>query len=195
MKTRTVYLLFLSTGTMLAKTIDFYTRSSLNHVSIALDRELNYVYSFGRKKPNNPFIGGFIKENLNLPFFNRSSCAIYQLKVSETEYNQLVEQIMIMESHKHLYRYNFLGLFGVMMNKEFRRKNAYFCSQFVATILQECGVYTGPKPPGLIRPEDLRNWRELSPVYHGKLKYYPFFNYQPEDQPKQSWRHSFFKLS
>ncbi|SEO21599.1 hypothetical protein SAMN04488134_10525 [Amphibacillus marinus] len=194
MKKKTVYLLFLSTGTILARTIDFYTKTSLNHVSIALDQELDFVYSFGRKRPNNPFIGGFIKENLNLPFFNRSSCAVYQLKVTEEEYDQLVEQIMIMESHKHLYRYNFLGLLGVMMNKELQRDNAYFCSQFVATMLQECGVYDGDKPPGLIRPQDLRDWRELRLVYQGQLKNYPNFIYQPEQAEARSLRRSFLSL-
>ncbi|WP_017471105.1 hypothetical protein [Amphibacillus jilinensis] len=195
MKTKTVYLLFLSTGTLLAKTIDLYTKQSLNHVSIALDQELNLVYSFGRKRPHNPFIGGFIRENLSLPFFNRSMCAIYQLKVTEEEYTQLVEQIMIMESHKHLYRYNFLGLFGVMLNKEFHRENAFFCSQFVASMLQECGIYHSAKPPGLIRPQDLRAWRELTPFYYGKLKDYPYLTAHVEQEQRKSWRRSFFRLS
>lgn len=192
MKTKTVYLAFLGTGTMLSRTIDFYTHTSLNHVSISLDRSLNVVYSFGRKRPNNPFIGGFIKENLNLPFFNRSTCAIYQLKITEQEYEQLNEKILLMESQKHLYRYNFLGLFGVMINKEFQRHNAYFCSQFVASILQECGIYHGSKPPGLIRPQDLRAWRELSLVYRGGLKSYPYLNDQPTEEPSSSWRQSFY---
>ncbi|WP_440897855.1 hypothetical protein ACS127_07795 [Amphibacillus sp. Q70] len=195
MKTKTVYLLFLSTGTMLSRTIDFYTHTSLNHVSISLDRSLNFVYSFGRKRPYNPFIGGFIKENLNLPFFSRSTCAIYQLKVTEREYEQLSEKILLMEGQKHLYRYNFLGLFGVMMNKEFRRHNAYFCSQFVATMLQECGVYQGSKPPGLIRPQDLRAWRELKLIYQGELKSYPYFNHQPTEETVSLWRQSLFYYS
>lgn len=195
MKTKTVYLLFLSTGTLLAKTIDYYTNTSLNHVSISLDRSLRLVYSFGRKRPNNPFIGGFIRENLNLSFFNRSTCAIYQLKVTEQEYQQLCEKILVMEGQKHLYRYNFLGLFGVMMNKEFRRHNAYFCSQFVATILQECGVYQGSKPAGLIRPQDLRAWRELKLIYQGELKSYPYFNHQPIGDEISYWKKLLFHYS
>lgn len=180
---------------MLARTIDHYTKTSLNHVSIALNRELDLVYSFGRKRPNNPFMGGFIKENLSLPFFNRSTCAIYQLKVTEEEYSRLVQQIMIMESHKHLYHYNFLGLLGVMMNKEFQRDNYYFCSQFVATMLTECGVYHSRKPPGLIRPQDLREWRELKLIYQGELKDYPYFTSQREEVEPRRWRRTFFKPS
>ncbi|WP_440897856.1 hypothetical protein ACS127_07800 [Amphibacillus sp. Q70] len=186
MKTKTIYLIFLSTGTMLARTIDFYTNTSLNHVSISLDRSLNFVYSFGRKRPNNPFIGGFIKENLNLSFFNQSTCAIYQLKITEREYEQLSEKILLMEAQKHLYRYNFLGLIGVMINKELHRHNAYFCSQFVATILKECGVYQDSKPSGLIRPQDLRAWGELELIYQGELKSYPYLNQQLTEEPLNS---------
>lgn len=182
MKTKTIYLLFSSTGTLLARTIDLYTRTSYNHVSIALDQSLNLVYSFGRKRPKNPFIGGFVKENFNLPFFLESNCAIYQLKVTEQEYEQLKEKIFLMEAQEHLYRYNFLGLFGVILNKEIPRQKAYFCSQFVATVLKECGIYHGSKPPGLIRPQDLREWRELTFVYQGKLESYPHLNEQPEEE-------------
>src|SRR5699024_5128528 len=190
MKTRIVYLLFLSTGTMLSKTIDFYTKTSLNHVSIYLDRSLDLVYIFGRKRPNNPFIGGFIKENLNLPLFKNSTCAIYQLEITEQEYQQLSKKIFLMDSQKHLYHYNFLGLFGVMLNKEFRRQNAYFCSQFVVTMLQECGVYQGSKPPGLIRPQDLRAWRKLKLIYQGELKSYPYFKDQPVEEHSSSFKQS-----
>lgn len=172
MKKRIVYLIFLDTGTVLARAIDMYTKTSLNHVSISLDQQLNYVYSFGRKRPYNPLIGGFVRENLHLPFFNKAKCAIYQLKISESQYEVLQQRIMLMESHKHLYRYNFLGLFGVILNKEFQRDNAFFCSQFVATLLQDCGAYQLPKPPGLIRPQDLKSWHELKLIYHGSLQEY-----------------------
>lgn len=191
MKTKTVYLLFSSTNTVLSRTIDIYTQTSLNHVSISLDRSLDLVYSFGRKRPNNPFIGGFIKENLNLPFFSKATCAIYQLRITEEEYKAISEKIFLMESQKHLYRYNALGLVGVMLNKEFIRENTFFCSQFVATLLEESGVYKGSKSPGLIRPQDLRTWRELKLVYEGELRSYPDLNYQPEvEEAHDSFRQS-----
>ena len=191
MKTKNVYLLFSSTGTMLARTIDLYTRTSFNHVSIALDESLGQVYSFGRKRPKNPFIGGFVKENYNLPFFLHANCAIYQFKVTEYEYEKLREQLLLMEAQQDLYRYNFLGLFGVVMNKEFQRQNAFFCSQFVATLLKDCGIYHNAKPAGLTRPQDLRDWQELKLVYQGELRQYPHFQYQAEDQVIGTVRHTF----
>lgn len=191
MKTKNIYLLFSSTGTMLARTIDLYTKTSFNHVSIALDESLDLVYSFGRKQPKNPFIGGFVKENFNLPLFLHSNIAIYQLKVTEQEYQQLSEKLLLMEAQQDLYRYNFLGLFGVVLNIEFRRNNAFFCSQFVATLLKECGIYHNEKPAGLIRPQDLRNWHELKLFYQGELSEYPYFKYHPEVQAVGTMRQTF----
>ena len=49
------------TGTTLSRVIKIYTRNDYSPASIALDPELSEMYSFGRKKPRNPFIGGFIK--------------------------------------------------------------------------------------------------------------------------------------
>ncbi|MUV37483.1 hypothetical protein JNUCC1_01289 [Lentibacillus sp. JNUCC-1] len=54
---QTVYFLFTDTGTYLSKAINYCTKQPLNHVSIGFDDELSEVYSFGRKRPKNPFIG------------------------------------------------------------------------------------------------------------------------------------------
>ena len=194
METRKVYLLFLDTGTFLTKTINLYTRTSLNHASIALDRQLNHVYSFGRKRPSNPFIAGFIKENLQTPFFNNTKCAVYRLTISEQEYQLLQQRIMVMEASKHLYRYNLLGLFGVMLNKELVRDNTYFCSQFVADILQGCGAYHGEKPTCLIKPQDLREWHELELIYQGDLSSYPYFSSRSTTTIAEKWNRSNVKL-
>lgn len=44
-----IYVLLTNTGTLFSKTIRWYTKNMLNHASIAFDRDLNEVYSFGRK--------------------------------------------------------------------------------------------------------------------------------------------------
>ncbi|MFB1049712.1 hypothetical protein [Paraliobacillus sp. JSM ZJ581] len=194
MKQKTIYLVFLDTGTLLTKMINLFTNSTLNHTSIALDQSLNYVYSFGRKRPKNPFIGGFVRENLQMPFFKNAACAVYRLQISEVEYQLLEQRINMMETKKHLYRYNMLGLFGVMLNKELQRENAYFCSQFVATMLSDCGVYQYHKPACLIRPQDLRDWHELKLIYQGSLSNYPYFNMTNQHEYAHKWDTSKIKL-
>ncbi|CQR46088.1 hypothetical protein BN1058_00335 [Paraliobacillus sp. PM-2] len=194
MEKKTIYLLFLDTGTFLTKIINVFTNSTLNHASIALDQSLTHVYSFGRKRPKNPFIGGFVRENLQSAFFQKSECAIYRLQISEVEYQLLEQRINIMETQKHLYRYNTLGLFGVMLNKELQRENAYFCSQFVATMLTECGVHQYDKPACLIRPQDLREWHELELIYQGSLCNYPYFTTTNQHVYSHKWKSSNIKL-
>lgn len=191
---KTIYLLFLDTGTLLTKTINLFTKSTLNHASIALDQSLSQVYSFGRKKPTNPFIGGFVKENLQSPFFKKAKCAVYRMQINELEYQFLQQRINQMETQKHVYRYNTLGLFGVMLNKEWSRENAYFCSQFVATMLEDCGVCQYNKPLGLIRPQDLREWHELELIYQGNLCNYPYFKLAKQYTYTQRWSRSNIKL-
>lgn len=44
------------------------------------------------------------------------------------------------EKDKEKYRYNLLGLVPALFNKEWERKNYYFCSHFVSSVLVKGGV-------------------------------------------------------
>ncbi len=175
MQTKQVFLVFSDTGTVLGRVINLWTKSSMNHVSIAFDYDLRELYSFGRKNPRNPFIGGFVKEDIRTAFFHNSKGAVYRLSVSNDEYQQMKERIRAMEEDKANYRYNFIGLFLVPLKRELQRKKAFFCSQFVATLLSECGCYLHEKPPCLTKPQDIRSWHELQLIFRGKLTDYSFY--------------------
>ncbi|WP_053218011.1 hypothetical protein [Virgibacillus senegalensis] len=175
MQTKQVFVVFSDTGTVLGRVINLWTKSTMNHVSIALDRELTELYSFGRKNPRNPFIGGFVKEDIRTAFFHNSKGAVYCLTVSSHEYRRMRLKIQAMEAEKANYRYNFIGLFLVPLKRELQRKNAFFCSQFVATLLGECGSYRHEKPACLTKPQDIRSWHQLRLIYRGKLVDYPAF--------------------
>src|SRR5699024_5984905 len=136
------------------------------------DSSLTEVYSFGRKDPYNPWNGGFVKENLRTPFFEHSKCAIFQLTISEDAYIQLWERIKKMEVENEQYRYNLLGLFGVLLKIEWHREHAYFCSEFVVTVLKEAGVYVNDRPACLVKPKDLKQWHALQLIYSGELLIY-----------------------
>lgn len=166
-----VYLLFTNTGTMFTKLIRVYTKHALNHVSIAFDEKLEEIYSFGRKKPYNPFIGGFVKEQLNEGLMKHAECAVYSLSVSKLEYENMREAVMKIEEQKDSFKYNLIGLFAIMFNQRIERKHAFFCSQFVATILNmKKGLLK--KVPSLITPQDLISLEKLQLVYEGKLAHY-----------------------
>ncbi len=174
MNNKKVYVLLTDTGTVLTRLIKLYTKSDLNHASIAFDEELEELYSFGRKHKTNPFIGGFVKENICSGLFKKAKCAVYSCSVTEFEYYQLRRNVKNIEKHQQDYKYNLLGLFGILLNIEIDRKNAYFCSQFVATLLDQSGICIFDKPLTLVSPKDLQEAKQLHLVYEGDLSAYPF---------------------
>src|SRR5690625_4442433 len=126
MEEKTIYLLFTHTGTFLSRVINFYTKQPLNHVSIGFDKSLRDVYSFGRKSPKNPFIGGFVREDIRGDFLRDSTCAVYTFQVTEHEYATILRNIQEIEADKENYRYNFIGLIGILLKIEIHRKHAFF---------------------------------------------------------------------
>lgn len=175
LKTNTIYILLTHSGSLLSKFINRYTKEPYTHVSIALDINLKELYSFGRIYPSNPLIGGFIKEDIENGTYARFPStigALYSLKINDIQYDKLRRELNKFKINKKKYRYNLIGLFGVMLNYPLERKHHYFCSQFVATLLKNSGIYNFNKPISLISPKDFREWKELNLVYEGAMRYY-----------------------
>ncbi|WP_066186166.1 hypothetical protein [Gracilibacillus timonensis] len=170
MRQEHIYLLFTNTGTLLTKAIGLYTKAEYNHVSVALDVNLNETYSFGRKHHRNPFWGGFVKENIQERFFLEADCSIYAYPINAKQIKKLQGTLNFFRSRENTYHYNLWELFGLMFNKPIQRSNAYFCSQFVAYLLIEAGIVSFDKPPELITPQDIQQLPGLIAIYQGKLQ-------------------------
>lgn len=171
---RKIYIVLTDTGTVFTRLIKLYTKSPYNHVSVAFDKQLKEIYSFGRKNPHNPFFAGFVRENIESRLFQRAACQIYGMAVTESEYNQLVGYIEQLKKNHKKYKYNLIGLFGIMFDIEIHRKYAYFCSQFIATLFFKCGIPLTEKSPNLTTPDDIRKSNKLCLEYEGKLSAYLF---------------------
>src|SRR5699024_1233150 len=157
---------------LFTKLIKLYTKKPYNHASIAFDPDLSEVYSFGRKSARNPFAGGFVKEDITSDLFNQADCAIYSFTITDIQWQKMYQYIQNIEAQKKHYRYNCLGLFGFILNRPIKRKKAFFCSQFVASVLKECNIVDFGKPLSLIAPYDLQNVPDFQLVYQGELKDY-----------------------
>lgn len=166
------YILLTDTGTLFTKLIKLYTKKSYNHASITFDSKLFEVYSFGRKNVRNSLYWRIRKERYHGSLFNQAKCAIYSFEVTEDQYDRMKQYIRNMEVQKEEYRYNLLGLLGFIMNRPIKRKNAFFCSQFVASVLKEGTTIDFEKPLPLIAPHDLQEILNLQLVYEGELKDY-----------------------
>lgn len=169
MEKTTIYFIFTDTGTNLSRMINYCTGQSLNHVSIGFDDELTEVYSFGRIQPKNPFSGGFVREDIHSEFLRDSQSEIYSYELTKSEREKILGHIRMIEANKGSYRYNFIGLIGVLLQIEIRRKRAFFCSEFVATVVSDVDSIKLQKPSCFITPADIRSQIDMTLIYRGRL--------------------------
>jgi len=176
MKYKHIYLVFSKTGTWLSSLLNIFSDTKFVHSSISFDDSFTEMYSFGRLNPDNPFSGGFVIESLYDGVYKKnkaSECLIYQVKVTEKQYFALRNKVdaFIKESEK--YKYNFAGLFGIPLGIPIKRKNHYFCSQFVSEVLIQSNIFKTNIPPELMKTSDLFSIKNKELIYEGLInKYY-----------------------
>ncbi|MBN2980308.1 hypothetical protein [Cohnella algarum] len=167
-----IYIVLSATGTMFSNTIKWFTKDDLNHASIAFDPGLHEVYSFGRKKLRNPLFAGLIRENFRDSFYGNADCAVFRCPVPAEEYHRMREYVETMMADCDRYGYSLLGLAGVLLKKELHRKNTYFCSHFVASVLMRSSLYTFDKSPCFVTPGNLEQAFRSYEIYRGKMSGY-----------------------
>jgi hypothetical protein len=171
MQEKNIYLVFSKTGTWLSRVISLVSRVKYAHSSLSFDPSFTEMYSFGRINPDNPFSGGLVVENLYegvYKKFPRCECIIYKIGVTAEQYSALKEQVEHFLRNREKYKYNFLGLFCVLLNRPLKRKYHYFCSQFVAEVLINSHILTSEKRPELITSKDLQMYmQDKDLIYEG----------------------------
>lgn len=178
-----IYIVLTETNTILSKGIQLYTQHKFNHVSLALDSNLEEMYSFGRKNENNPWIGGFVQENPASKILRESNCAIYAFQVTDAQYTLLQSRIAYYKLHQHTFRYNFAGLLAIACKVKLKRKRAFFCSQFIATLFEEAGLSLNGFCTYFIKPNDFMQLQSLSLIYKGKLQNYIEWDEREQKNP------------
>lgn len=168
---KSIYILLTNTGSLLSTAIGFYTRQQFNHVSISMTDDFKAIYSFGRKYPKNPIIGGFVNEveTQIYEYFAGTSCIVLKKVVSAENYARILESINRFETDKYIYGYNLIGFAGFIVNIPIKRDKAFFCSQFVGEVLKQGGVDFTDKPSELVKPSDFLHHDKFQEVYTGDL--------------------------
>ena len=168
-----IYLLLTDTHSLLSRFIKIFNRQKFNHISVSLDEDLAELYSFGRKKPTNPFNGGFINEDVTTPFYRNADCKIYRCEVTDDQYASLIKAIAAFQSEQDAYHYNLLGLATAFFGIDWNRKHHYFCSEFVSCVLHAGTILESEEPDSLTRPQDIIQHLVVHPIYEGILGEYP----------------------
>ena len=173
-KNRSVYIVVTRTGTNVARAIRVFSRMPYSHVSLSADASLHQLYSFCRNYKRIPLPATFNTEMIGegtLGKFSNIPCEIYEVPLTETQYmhfEHLIDHFITWRKH---YSYSVMGLLRVKLQIESELQTKFVCSQFVAYVLDECGV-TLDKPASLYSPDDLRYLPDARLIYRGELNRY-----------------------
>ena len=138
-----------------------YDGDTYSHTSLSRDIKLGNMISLARREIDNPLNCGFIKEDIRKDVFalnkDKSKIAVMELPVTVDQYNKISSQ---MDYYWEL-----------------APKNSFFCSQWVATVLQEVGInlFDG-KCPEDVRPFDFYGTLQDKLIYEGPVVEYPYYN-------------------
>ena len=170
-----IYVLLMHTNTIPSKFVKFFTRYEYSHVAISLEKECKTIYSFGRKSLHNIFNGGFSVQNKKGEFFqkfNNTICKIYEIKVTQEQYQEVKNIINYMENNTSKYKYDFIGIIPRFFKIPITFENKFVCSYFIAYVLDKAQICSFEKDISLVVPKNFENIINASEIYKGKyLKY------------------------
>lgn len=158
-----------------AKVIEAMTGSFYSHASIGLSEDMNTFYSF--------VVKGFIVEEITRyvkPDREPFPCQLYEIEVSDQEYNAVRRILKFYVQHKNKMSYTKIGLVLTLMGIPFKKKYSYICSQFVAEVLKRSRVAKIKKPTNFFLPGDFKKLKEMKLVFEGNLQsMINYFQIQP----------------
>lgn len=170
-----IYVIQMHTKTIPSRIIKVMTRYKYSHMAISFNKKCNKLYSFGRKKYNSIFDGGFVCENKNGEFFKKfkdTNCRIYEVNVTKEQYYNLKRIIKDMELHQESLKYDYLGICLRYFRIPISFKNKYVCSYFVAEMLEEVDIHKFNKKTYFVEPKDFENINEFNLIYSGNYLMY-----------------------
>lgn len=168
-----IYIVLSYTGTFLSRIVKIYTHKEYSHVSISLDKNLEHMYSFGRRNAYNPFWAGFVQESPHYGTFKRFKNAktkIYSMEVTDEDYLKIQEMIKDFEKNRNQYAFNMLGLIMVMGDYHLKREKHFYCAEFVKYVLDNTSLELDL--PEVIKPVDFEKVQGMKEVYTGIISEY-----------------------
>lgn len=166
MAKRKLYLLLTRFPDNGSKAISVLTGCHYPHTSIGLEEDLNTFYSIVAK--------GFIVEKITRyvkPDKEPFPCQLYELEVSEKVYSRVKEILEYYVDHKGIICYAKIGLIMSLLRIPYKHTAyCYFCSEFVADVLQSSGAVELKKKSNRCFSEDLKRLPGMKLHFQGNLR-------------------------
>lgn len=151
-----ITLLFSTYRCFSAKLLKVLTRSKYSHVALSIENKDEF-FSFNRH--------GFVKEKHSAPL-NKYKKTV-TLKVTDESYRKLKAMMDSFIEKRQNFKYARMGIVLSLLHIPFHRTNKYFCSEFVAELLQRANVLVTKKNSALYLPAELeRLYRNNSQEVH-----------------------------
>ena len=170
-----IYVVFSHPKSIVSETIGFFTGGEFTHCSLTLDRDLGHMFSFGRKYSYFPFIGCYLREELDKSFYSHCDSLrgrIVEIPVSDEQYANVKRRLIDFWVNKKHHKYNMVGFFFYLLNKDYAPDGKYTCSQFVAETLDIHGICKINKAYTLVNPDDLSKIVKGNVIFDGDIKKY-----------------------
>lgn len=162
MKCRKIYILMTQYPGRDAKFLRWYMGFPYTHTSVGLEEDMDTFYTFTSK--------GYLVESITRyekPDRPSFPCALYEIIVTKEVYKSVKAMVHDYKARKRMLKYSTLGLIMCFLRIPFKRKDRYFCSQFVAEVLQKCKVLKLKKRSSLYFPKDFIKHKELKLIFTG----------------------------
>ena len=172
---KTLYLVLTRSASVVSRLIHFATDADYTHISLAFDKDLNCLYSSGRKNGKTMFPAGPCIESFRNEFYSdgRIPCKVYELPVSDEVYNLAKQEVEEILKNADEYHYNIIGLLLCRMQISLNREHHFFCSQFVSEVLERSNAINLPKAASLMCPSDYMKLPELKCCFEGCIDELP----------------------
>jgi len=128
----TLSVLFVNYEDFWSKVVYYLLGRGYGHASIGVDEEEEIYYSFNFK--------GFRREKPRKHEAIVSKSICYKLSVTKEEYDKVVAMIEEFQSRRFEWKYNLVGLLLSKIHIKRQKKDHYFCSEFVAEMLQRANI-------------------------------------------------------
>ena len=166
MKRRKLYLLLTKFPDNGSKVIEALRGCHYPHASIGLEEDLNTFYSFVTK--------GFIIESVTRyvkPDREPFPCQVYELEVSDNVYRRIKDILEYFIEFREILHYTKLGVVLSLFHIPYRRdKFGFFCTQFVAFILEASGAVKLEKKNNHYFSDDLKRLPGMKLNFQGNLQ-------------------------
>lgn len=176
---RPVFIILTYTGTLFSKLVKWFTNDTYTHASISFDSSMSNMISFNRNGD------GMVTEDLSKFAKNgRENVAKYSIYVymaNKEEYNSMKRFINNIKAKLSNFKYNMLGALRLIPNqrlfgKESTIADKYFCSEFVASVLDSGNKELLNKPSYMFRPNMLSKIKNIIFLKRGFVK-----NFNPSE--------------